>query len=185
MTLRSFAALSVGLFSLPLFAENPTWGNITGNPPYHTNPDRSLVRVSATLTPDVGRSDELGIGFELAAGIPIPPLDTLAAYVGQMEADDVDLTTIGFFAEETYKVGLPVMPYLSAGLGYAWLDSEDFRKDSSIIAEVEAGVKIQACPYATIHAGVEYNWADENVFPTADGLEETQMRFVAGLTWLY
>jgi hypothetical protein len=185
MTLRSIAALTVSLCSLPLFAEDPTWGNITGNPPFHRNPDRSLLRVNATLTPDVGKSDEPGIGFELAAGIPIPPLDTLAVFVGQMEADDTDLTTIGLFAEETYKLGLPIMPYVSAGLGYAWLDSEDKQKDSSIIAEVEAGLKFQPCPYATIHAGVEYDWADEDIFPTVDGLEEKQIRFVAGLTWLY
>ena len=190
MIRRLTAVAFASLLAFPLLAQETALnGYLFGTPPYHMNPDRSLLRLNGTLTPDVGPGDDIGLGVELAAGLPLYALDTLAVSVGHMDADKSDMTTIGLFAEETYKVGLPIMPYAAAGIGYAWVQqtnaTENEPDETSMTVEVEAGIKIRPCSYATVHAGVEMDWADREVYPSTDGLEDKQWRFVAGVTWLY
>jgi hypothetical protein len=153
--------------------------------PYHLKTEPRLLRTSFTLTPDVAAGDDLGYGFELAAGRAIHPLDALAVFVGHMDADRSDLTTVGLFAEESYLTDLPVVPYAAAGLGYAFTQQQDDVDAESIIAEFELGAKLRLCSRASFNVGAEINWANEEVFPSTDGLEDKQWRFVAGLTLHY
>jgi hypothetical protein len=184
---RLLSSLCIALVALSPRAEpTPIHGDLRAAPPYHASPDRSLLRANVTFTPDFAPGEDLAAGFELVAGVPVQPLDTLAISFGHTDGDDSEISTVVLFAEETYATDFPLMPYVAAGLGYGWSQMIDHPDQDSLIAEAEAGLKIRPCRFATFHAGLEYNWADKHVFPSDDnGQDDKQWRVVAGITWLY
>jgi hypothetical protein len=136
------------------------------------------------IDPEV-ENDDADLNMEVAAGVAIEPFSELGILIGHMDSGYADTTEVLFYAEDTYDVGLPVLPYASAGIGYAWskTDTEDV---NSMFGELEAGVKYMVTERHALGIGAEYSYSFEDIYLDKNGVgDDHNIEFGASFSYYY
>ena len=170
---------SLLIFSLLLSA--PFAQAVTPSP---SEPDSRVLRINAMIDPEV-ENDDADLNLEVAAGVAMEPFSELGFLIGHMDSGYADTTEVLFYAEDTYDIGLSLLPYASAGIGYAWskTDTEDV---NSMFGELEAGVKYMVTDHHALGIGAEYSYAFEDIYLDKYGVgDDHNIEFGASFSYYY
>lgn len=152
--------------------------------PSPAEPDTRVLRINGMIDPEV-ENDDADLNLEVAAGVAVAPFNELGILIGHMDSGYADTTEVLFYAEDTYDVGLPVLPYASAGIGYAWskTDTEDV---NSMFGELEAGVKYMVTDHHALGIGAEFSYSLEDIYLDKNGVgDDHNIEFGASFSYYY
>jgi opacity protein-like surface antigen len=144
-----------------------------------------IVRTDATYDPDFGPDGAWGT--EIGVGSTVFPLDDLGIVGGYRSESDTTLLSLGVYAEEHYVTSTPLIPFIGAGAGYAWLnaDTGDGDDDRAFTLRFEGGVKVLLSEGLALSATAVFSWADTDIFPTRTDRRETDLNYNLGLRFYY
>lgn len=161
------------LLAAPAMAQDPM---AEGTRSFHTD---------LLMNPDTGPGDDVGFGLKLAAGLSLYDFDDMAVFVGHLDADRNDRTTVGLSIEESYDLDLPVTPYIALAMGYAWTDQRNNEDAESMYWTAEFGLRYFIRENLGLSLYAEQAWSMEEVFSSTDGLDDKTLEFGLGLSYYY
>ena len=152
--------------------------------PSPSEPGTRVLRINGMIDPEV-ENDDADLNMEVAAGVAVDPFSEVAILIGHMDSGYADTTEVLIYAEDTYDIGLPVLPYASAGIGYAWSRNETEDLDS-MFGELEAGVKYMVTDHHALGIGAEFSYSLEDIYLDKNGVgDDHNIEFGASFSYYY
>ena len=147
--------------------------------------DCQVLRLNAMIDPEV-EDDDTALNYELAFGVAMYPFSEVGVLVGHMDSGFCDTTETLLYVEDTYDVGLPVLPYASLGVGYLWARQDDGDEVDSLFGEIEGGLKYMVTEHHSLGVGVEYSYSQRDAYMDKNGQsDDHNLEFGLSLSYYY
>jgi opacity protein-like surface antigen len=142
------------------------------------------IVVSGQYDPDTMSGGYLNLGLKYGQFIQ----DNLEVGVAgeYTDADDLgSLAEVGAFGEYNFDLGTELVPFVGAGVSYAFVDSEGSSdSEDAVVGSVAAGVKYFLAENVAIRVSVDANLASEDIYLDEEGgAEDTDYNLNIGMAF--
>jgi len=129
------------------------------------------LRLEGTLDPSTGAGDEI----DLSASYGYFFADNVqgGGRISLLDNDLVSLVGVGAYAEYNFDTGTEVMPFLEGFVGFASVDIEDGKNETSGIFEGRAGAKFFLTEHLAVAGAGVFAYASEKIYQDDNALDDT------------
>lgn len=129
------------------------------------------LRLEGTLDPATGDGDEVDLSVSYGSFFA----DNVqgGGRFSLLENDRVSSVGIGGYVEYNFDTGTELMPFLEGFAGFAHVDIEDGKDDTTGIVEGRAGVKFFLSEHVALAAAGVFAYASEKIYQDDRALDDT------------
>ncbi|MCE9615743.1 MAG: outer membrane beta-barrel protein [Lentisphaerae bacterium] len=123
---------------------------------------------------------DMGLGYFVADNLEV------GGVAGLADDDRLTLWRLGAFGELNLPVeDLPVVPFVGAGLAWAYADPDRGDSEDALVLGLAGGAKYFVTEDLAIALQLNYQFASEDIFDEEDGLSDTNWDFTLGLRYYF